>query len=147
MRAGLIQYKDVQGRQKEYTYSFLSHDEFCYFIRLENSSLEIKQVTIRLFLAPYNHREDRRAWIEMDKFVQELKPNSKTVIFRRDTESSVIRKPAVKDPAKYNSTFDPTNIPVDDRLCSCGWPYHMLLPKGQNTDKGMAFVLMLMVTD
>lgn len=146
MKQGAIRYNSG-GQARQYNYKYLSHEEFCYFIRIENTSLEQKQVTVRIFLAPEEAAEDRRMWIEMDKFLQELPPKSKTVVYRKDTQASVIRKPAVKDPTTFNTNFNPVNIPIDDRQCTCGWPYHMLLPKGSAKDAGMPFRLMVMITD
>ena len=91
--------------------------------------------------------ENRRLWIEMDKFFQELAPRSKSVIFRKDTESSVIKKKAVENPADNLTDFDPTNIQQQDLTCDCGWPYQMLLPKGKRQGDGMNFRLMVMITD
>ncbi|MDB5200368.1 MAG: Hemocyanin, copper containing domain [Chitinophagaceae bacterium] len=148
MHDAVIKYKSPDnGTPKEYTYRYLHHDPFCYFIRAENSSLQVKKVTVRIFICAEEHVEDRRMWIEMDKFLYELQPQSKTVIFRKDSESSVIRKPAVIDPESHLTSFDPTNIQMNNRACDCGWPYHMLLPKGKKSANGMEFKLMVMLTD
>lgn len=135
------------GQQKEYDYNYLNHEAFSYFIRIQNTSLIQKQVTIRIFIAPEAFVNDRTMWIEMDKFSYELMPDSKSVIFRRDTESSVIRKPAVKDPSTNNTRFDPTEIEIDAAQCKCGWPYHLLIPKGAATETGSKYKLVVMVSD
>jgi hypothetical protein len=146
MEQGTIQLPPRPGTPAGYPYEFLQHEGFCYFLRLRNSSLRALQVTIRLFMAPADYAGDRRKWIELDKFLAELAPQSRTVVFRRDTEASIIRKPAVTDPARHNLRFDPVNIPTTGSNCDCGWPYHLLLPRGQE-GAGMPFVLMAMVTD
>jgi hypothetical protein len=148
MRDGRIVYRTPAGQQRSYSYPYLLHEPFCYFIRVQNLSMEIKRVTVRLFLCPLGREEDRRQWIEMDKFLYELMPQAKTVIFRPDTASSVFRKPADPnvDPAEDMTTFDPNRIPQGDPECSCGWPYQMLLPKGK-TGAGMAFQLAVVITD
>ena len=146
MNTGTIRYRE-NGQMKSYSYPYLSHEEFCYFIRLENTSRQQQLLTIRIFIVPEELAEDRRAWIEMDKFLFTLPADAKSVIYRSDDQASVIRKPAVKDPATYNIAFDPLRMPIDDRQCGCGWPYHMLLPKGKREGRGMAFKIMVMVTD
>ena len=147
MKLGVIRYRDENNNPAEYEYPYLEHEPFCYFIRVENTSLQQKKVTVRIFLAPAVNSNDRRSWIEMDKFLHVLPPQSKHVIYRSDTEASVIRKPAVMDPGNDNINFDPTRIPIDDRQCNCGWPYHMLLPAGNESAEGMPYILMVMVTD
>jgi tyrosinase len=147
MKTGEIDYSDDAGTALTFMYPYLHHDEFGYVLRLENTSMLEQMVTVRIFLVPEESAEDRRAWIEMDKCLYTLGAADKHVIYRNDTESSVIRKPAVKDPANYNRSFDPMNMPIDDRQCGCGWPYHMLLPKGKSEGKGMPFRLMVMITD
>jgi tyrosinase len=141
-----MQYK-LNGQQQQYDYSYLNHEPFCYFIRVQNNSHEQRQVTVRIFIAPESHENDRTMWIEMDKFFYELMPDSKTVIFRNDTESSVIRKPAVKDPSTYNINFNPTDIRLDRAQCKCGWPYHLLVPKGKATEEGSAYKMVVMISD
>lgn len=146
MNYASMQYR-LNGQQRQYDYSYLNHEPFCYFIRVQNNSHEQRQVTVRIFIAPESHENDRTMWIEMDKFFYELMPNSKTVIFRNDTESSVIRKPAVKDPSTYNINFNPTDIRLDRAQCKCGWPYHLLLPKGAAREDGSPYKMVVMISD
>src|SRR6266516_1123053 len=138
---------------KTETISYLYPREFFYFLRVENQLAQAKGVTVRIFLAPAGSygsipevAEDRRKWIEMDKFTYTLPPAQQVVIFRRADASSVIRKPAIK-------TFDPVQVPNPDTdtddgsdpNCDCGWPYNLLLPRG--THQGMNFRLLVMITD
>lgn len=88
----------------------LVHDEFVYFLRVENLLNRHYTVTVRIFLVPIsgtssdpnepspNLQEDRRAWIEMDKFLYELQPLERAVITRRGSDSSVVRKPSRMTP-------------------------------------------------
>ncbi len=146
--------------QNEQTVGFpyLDHVPYCYFIRLKNESAEDKNVTVRLFLAPSTvvdadsgeienplqdeHINNRRLWIEMDKFQYDLKPNEEAVVFRQDQESSVIRRP-VMSPNEVRD-LEPGDDP-EDNYCECGWPYHLLVPRGTAT--GMYFRLFAMITD
>lgn len=140
---GSVEYR-YRGEPQQYDFSFLNHEPFCYFIRVKNTSHEQKQVTVRIFIAPASEANDRTMWIEMDKFFYELAPDSNTVIFRSDTEASVIRKPAIKDPVA-NVTLEGSR--QNDVNCSCGWPYHLLLPKGARTEEGAAYKLVVMISD
>jgi hypothetical protein len=120
----------------------LDHAEFAYFFRLENTSATEQQVTVRVFLAAVERADDRRWWIEMDKFVQTLAVGEKAVVYRPARLSPVVLKPA-RRPA------DPLPGPQgpNDDYCRCGWPYHMLLPRGRDGANGMAFRLFVMLTD
>lgn len=136
-----------KGQPKSYRYRYLNHDPFCYFIRIQNPAMEVKQVTVRIFIVPEQWAEEQRLWIEMDKFLVDLPPNSKYVIFRADEEASVVKKPAAKTPADFEKDFTPVDMGLDEEACKCGWPYHMLLPAGGPLGDGIAFRLMVMITD
>jgi tyrosinase len=79
----------------------LAHRPFVYVFRIENQVDREIQVTARVFLVPRDLATDRRAWIEMDKFVHRLGPLEKSVVARRGSQSSVIRKPAVMSPELF----------------------------------------------
>jgi tyrosinase len=150
MRQRTITFTEDDNRTE--TISFLYPREFFYFLRVENLLPQAQDVTVRIFLVPTGPyaganevAEDRRMWIEMDKFRYTLQPSQREVIFRRAESSSVIRRPALK-------TFPPVKIPDtspdDDRgdvSCDCGWPYNLLLPRG--TRAGMRFRFLVMLTD
>jgi hypothetical protein len=127
--------------------SYLDQDkEFFYFIRVENQLSQVQDVTVRIFLVAQQVAEDRRMWIEMDKFHYTLQPSTRTVIFRRADQSSVIKKPVVRPPGSQDHPQE-TGDPAEDDLnyCNCGWPYNLLLPRG--THQGMGFRLQVMLTD
>ena len=145
MESGTIGLRDVAGRQRSYRFPFVNHDEYSLFVRVENKSPIKMSVTVRVFLVHDPHVGDRTKWIELDKFLADLNPLEKAVIYRADTASSVIRKPAVKNPASVSTTFDPTNINTNNSRCNCGYPYHMLWPRG--TGEGMKFRLLVMLTN
>jgi tyrosinase len=81
----------------------LTHRPFVYVLRLENTADRRVQVTVRIFLVPSSRAEERRAWIEMDKFVQALEPLEKAAVARRGAQSSVIRKPANMTPQLFKA--------------------------------------------
>jgi len=88
-------------------YQFLNHRRYGFFIRLENLLPVRSKVTVRMFMVPSAEVENRRMWIELDKFVHELEPFSKHVVFRRDTDSSIVRKPAILNPEVTNAVLRP----------------------------------------
>ena len=123
------------------TKPYLDHEDFVYFLRFENKSNQPQKITVRVFLVATDSADERRLWIEMDKFAQSLNPQQKAVAFRADKLSAVVRKPARRPP-----DAPPAPHPGEDpNYCDCGWPYHLLLPRGK--EAGMKFRLMVMLTD
>jgi hypothetical protein len=121
---------------------YLDHDEFFYFLRLENLGDQDEKVTVRIFLVAQELAKNRRMWIEMDKFVHSLGARQKSVVFRPARQSAVVRKPA-----RRPSEPAPPRPPgaVDQNYCDCGWPYHLLLPRGN--ERGLGFRFLVMLTD
>jgi hypothetical protein len=119
----------------------LDHDDFFTFFRVDNSAAAAKKVTFRVFLAAEKFFENRRQWIEMDKFEFTLPANAKSVVARSSKLSSVARKPARRP-------GDPPPAPepgADPNYCDCGWPYHLLLPRSTKT--GGKYQVFVMLTD
>jgi hypothetical protein len=77
----------------------------------------------------------------MDKFLVDLEPG-KQVVYRPDTESSIVKRPAETSPA---AVIPSGNEPDERSYCDCGWPYTLLLPRG--TSEGMQFRLLVLATD
>jgi hypothetical protein len=130
------------------TIDYLTHEPFCWFLRVENPGQQDLSVTVRLFLAPEavpaDAAEERRWWIELDKFIQPVPAGRRVVVFRPDELSSVIKKPADKDPADLPAP-QPGGDDDGGSYCQCGWPYTLLLPQG--TSAGMGFRLLVLLTD
>ena len=101
---------DGQGSSAEVPYEYLNHDQYGFFIRLENLMPVTSKVTVRMFMVAKEFAENRRMWIELDKFTHVLQPNSRDVIFRRDLDSAIIRKPAITDPAVHNLIYRPLSM-------------------------------------
>lgn len=83
--------------------------------------------------------------IELDRFVVTLNQGDNVIVRRSDQSSITI---------PYNRTFrrvGVTDEPTGDaqraafRFCGCGWPSHMLLPKG--TPEGMQFDTFAMISN
>lgn len=124
--------------------SYLSHEDFAYFLRIENTSAQPLDVSIRIFLAPASQQDDRTAWIEMDRFRHALDASERAVVFRRSDESAVARKPALK-PADLTPGDQPSPATDAQAWCDCGWPYTLLLPRG--TAAGMPLRLLVMLSN
>jgi hypothetical protein len=96
MRQRTIDLIDAYGNPLPEVFDYLSHDDYSYFIRVENLSDQPQSVTAHVFLAPETEIEDRNSWVEMDRFLYRLGSSQRAVIHRRADLSSVIRKPALK---------------------------------------------------
>ncbi|KAG8035032.1 hypothetical protein G9C98_005455 [Cotesia typhae] len=133
-------------------FTHLNHASFIYRIQVNNRSNSPQTGTCRIFIGPkfderklpFSFRIQKDLMIEMDKFTVQLKPGQNT-IERRSTESSVT--------IPYESTF--RNLDLNrpgggDSLeqfnfCGCGWPQHMLCPKGSK--EGFPMELFVMISD
>lgn len=124
------------------TVTHLVHDPFALIIRVRNVAARPTAITLRVFLAPAQVADNRTTWIELDKLLVELPAGGRSVIYRPDTEFSVVKKPAETDP---QTVLDGAMDPTDPDYCDCGWPYTLLLPRG--TPEGMAFRLAVFCTD
>ena len=134
------EFQDFEGNLVRKNY--LDFEEFYYFFRLQNEDFQTRKVTVRVFLAASELADNRRFWIEMDKFPVELAANQKKVVFRPARFSSVVRKPAYRPSEMMPPS--PVGIP-NENYCECGWAYHLILPRGN--EDGMNFNLLVMLTD
>ncbi|XP_059618290.1 phenoloxidase subunit 1-like [Phlebotomus argentipes] len=117
-------------------FTHLQHAPFSWRITVNNDSGATRQGTCRIFMCPrtdergmpFTFRDQRVLMIEMDRFTVNLSPGVNT-INRRDEESNVT--------IPYDRTF--RNIGTAARrplgqdqfnFCGCGWPNHLLVPKG-----------------
>lgn len=130
------------------TRPYLDHRDFAYVIRIENTAARKVNVTLRIFLVPDAFAKDRRQWIELDKFPVSLAARAKSAVPRWGGLSSVAQKPVTRPPSGRRSpnragpdrgAWDETNY------CTCGWPFHLLLPRG--TEAGMPYQVLVMATD
>lgn len=134
-------------------FTHLQHAPFTYTINVNNDSGIQRLGYVRIFLAPKHDergqemslRDQRLLMIELDKFIAALNPGQNT-IRRRSTESSVtipfertfrnldLNRPTAGTPEELEFNF-----------CGCGWPNHMLIPKG--LPQGMPCELFVMVSN
>ncbi|XP_026730285.1 phenoloxidase subunit 1-like [Trichoplusia ni] len=134
-------------------FTHLQHEEFTYVIEVNNTTDKSVMGTVRLFMAPRDDEEgnplpfdeQRRHMIELDKFTAPLSPGKNTVR-QRSVDSSVT--------IPYERTFgDQRERPGDPGtpesagfdFCGCGWPHHLLIPKG--TKEGYPVILFVMISN
>lgn len=134
-------------------FTHLQHAPFDYTINVDNSSSAQRQGTCRIFFCPVNDErgtplgfeEQRKLMIEMDKFTVQLNPGL-NMIRRRSNESSVTI-PYERSFRRIGSQYQPVD-PVQRaqfQFCGCGWPQHMLIPKG--TPEGTRFNIFVMISN
>ncbi|OXU22253.1 hypothetical protein TSAR_002571 [Trichomalopsis sarcophagae] len=132
----------------------LNHDDFSYSFVVNNSNNQEVMGTVRVFIAPkydetgrnLSFDDQRMLMIEMDKFTTRLRRGQNT-INRNSTESAIT--------IPFEATFrnvdqnrpSESDIPSFDQFnfCGCGWPQHMLVPKG--TRQGYPMDLFVMVSN
>lgn len=134
-------------------FTHLNHADFKYNIVVNNKTNAIKRGTVRIFIAPklderglpFTLENQRGLMIEMDKFQVSMKPGENK-IERNSTQSTVT--------IPFERTFrniDDQNRPSGGQaleqfnLCGCGWPQHMLIPKGNKG--GFPMDLFVMVSN
>ncbi|EZA55827.1 phenoloxidase 1 isoform X2 [Ooceraea biroi] len=129
-------------------FTHLFHTNFTYSIVAINRNAP-RRGTVRIFIAPkrnergmlYEFIEQKELMIEMDKFTVLLGPGRNT-IERKSTDSSVT--------IPFEKTFrsldeNRSNDNEEFNFCGCGWPQHMLVPKG--TEEGFPMELFIMISD
>ncbi|KAH8401002.1 hypothetical protein KR009_002361, partial [Drosophila setifemur] len=134
-------------------FSHLQHLPFTYTININNDGGAQRFGYVRIFMAPKNDergqpmllREQRLMMIELDKFVVSLNPGPNT-IRRRSTESSVTI-PFERTFRNLDANRPTAGAPeeLEFNFCGCGWPNHMLIPKG--LPEGLRCDLFIMVSN
>nr|ADF43211.1 pro-phenoloxidase 2 [Biston betularia] len=133
-------------------FTHLNHRPFRYVINVNNTG-NARRTTVRIFIAPkFDERnlawaltEQRKMFIEMDRFVTPLNAGQ-NVINRASTDSTFT--------IPFEQTFrDLSSVGSDPRrtdlasftFCGCGWPQHMLVPKGN--EAGAPYQLFVMLSN
>ncbi|KAF7994704.1 hypothetical protein HCN44_004176 [Aphidius gifuensis] len=128
----------------------LNYTPFTYKITVNNANSGPLVGTCRIFIgpkyddngSPMNFSDQKNLMIEMDKFTVTLKPGTNDVT-RMSTDSSVT--------IPFENTFRNLNARPSDEseyefnFCGCGWPQHMLVPRGTTT--GFPMILFVMISD
>ncbi|XP_026333079.1 phenoloxidase subunit 2-like [Hyposmocoma kahamanoa] len=133
-------------------YTHLNHRRFRYVIGVNNTG-NARRTTVRIFLGPkFDERnlpwilaDQRKMFLEMDRFVTPLKAGQNTIT-RDSTESSLT--------IPFEQTFRDLSAQGQDprvdalaafNFCGCGWPQHMLVPRG--TVGGAQYQLFVMLSN
>ncbi|XP_027839310.1 phenoloxidase 2-like [Aphis gossypii] len=118
-------------------FTHLQHAPFSYKIVVENNGNQ-RVGTVRIFLAPkfderglpFLFREQRKLFVELDKFSTSLK-RGRNEIVRRSTDSSVtIPHEVTYRNQGSNRPAANTEAAATFNFCGCGWPQNMLIAKG-----------------
>ncbi|GJQ85376.1 PPO1 [Trypoxylus dichotomus] len=133
-------------------FTHLNHEAFSYTVTVNNSSGANRRGTCRIFLGPKSDergnpwlfRDQRLFFIELDRFTVNLSQGANTIT-RNSTESSVT--------IPFERTFRSLDLnrPVGGEalqqfnFCGCGWPQHMLIPKG--TPEGWPCQVFVMISN
>ncbi|XP_063705143.1 phenoloxidase 2-like [Culicoides brevitarsis] len=146
---------DFQPRGSVYVeFDHLNHTPFMYRIQVENRTRQTRLGMCRIFMAPKNDernvgmlfRDQRVLMIEMDKFIVQLNPGS--TVIQRNSDASSVTIPFEMTFRNVDANRPAANTPEADQfnVCGCGWPQHLLVPRGQ-TGPGQDFQLFVMISD
>nr|ABC59699.2 prophenoloxidase [Ostrinia furnacalis] len=144
---------DFSNRGPVYArFTHLNHRPFQYVINVNNTG-NARRTTVRIFISPkvdernqpWILSDQRKMFIEMDRFVTPLNAGQNRIV-RQSTE------PTFTIP--FEQTFRDLSVQGEDprqvdlaafNFCGCGWPQHMLVPKG--SEAGSPYVLFVMLSN
>uniref|UniRef100_A0A240PKK2 Tyrosinase copper-binding domain-containing protein n=1 Tax=Anopheles atroparvus TaxID=41427 RepID=A0A240PKK2_ANOAO len=129
------------------TFTHLQCAPFVFRLRISSTALGNRQDTVRIFLLPkvdqqgrsLTFEERRLLAIELDSFRVNLQPGTNNIVRRSDNSSVTISYERMFQNVSQANAGD-----VQSRFCGCGWPSHMLLPKGN--ENGVEYDLFAMVS-
>ncbi|CAH2266231.1 phenoloxidase 1-like [Pararge aegeria] len=133
-------------------FTHLNHRPFQYVIEANNTG-NSRRTTVRIFISPkFDERnlpwilnDQRKMFIEMDRFVVPLNAGQNRIV-RQSTQSSLTIpfEQTFRDlSAQGSDARNPTLASFN--FCGCGWPQHMLVPKG--TEPGAQYDLFIMLSN
>ncbi|EDS34231.1 phenoloxidase subunit 1 [Culex quinquefasciatus] len=136
------------------SFTHLQHAPFSFRVEVNNDSGAVKQGTLRIWLAPkvdergtpLTFREQRQYFTEMDTSTVTLNPGVNTIVRRSDQSSVTIPYERTFRAVGTAATPKDENALAQFRFCGCGWPQHMLVPKGA-PGPGVQFDIFAMVSD
>ncbi|XP_013167402.1 PREDICTED: phenoloxidase subunit 2-like [Papilio xuthus] len=133
-------------------FTHLNHRPFRYVINVNNTG-SARRATCRIFIAPkFDERnlawvlsDQRKMFVEMDRFVVPLNAGLNTIT-RNSTESSVTIpfEQTFRDLRAEGGNPRAGNL-TSFNYCGCGWPQHMLVPRG--TEAGAPYQLFVMLSN
>ncbi|KAK5638831.1 hypothetical protein RI129_013126 [Pyrocoelia pectoralis] len=133
-------------------FTHLQHQPFTYNISVNNTG-GARQGTCRIFIAPANDergnpwlfRDQRTMFVELDKFTVNLQQGQNTIVRRSDQSSVTIPFERTFRNLEANRPAEGTDALEQFNFCGCGWPHHLLIPKG--TPEGTASHLFVMISN
>ncbi|CAH1106365.1 unnamed protein product [Psylliodes chrysocephalus] len=145
---------DFQPRGSVFArFTHLNHQPFNYRVTVNNTGAA-RQGTCRIFMAPkfdergnpWLFRDQKLLMVELDRFRVNLRQGQNTIT-RASTDSSVT--------IPFERTFrdlDTSRPQGGDALaafnfCGCGWPQHMLIPRGNTDNPGFRAELFVMISN
>jgi hypothetical protein len=130
---GLATYLTPPNVERNEVNAKLRHEDYKWKITVKNTSITTQMITIRLFIVLKECKEDRNAWIEMDKFTEKFAGRELREIIRTDDQSSVARNVRMYYEGESH--------------CACGWPQNLMLPIGKPVkDGGMKYIAFAILT-
>ncbi|XP_015123559.1 phenoloxidase 1 [Diachasma alloeum] len=133
-------------------FTHLNHAGFTYTINVNNRGNNNQMGTVRIFVGPKNDernvplniRDQQQLMIELDKFTVTLRPGQNTIT--RNSKDSSVTIPFERTFRNLDSNRPTGGDSLEQfNLCGCGWPQHMLVPKGNV--QGFPMYLFVMVSD
>ncbi|XP_012266497.2 phenoloxidase 1 [Athalia rosae] len=133
-------------------FTHLNHSPFTYRIAVNNANNSAVMGTCRIFLGPklderglpITMRDQKDLMIELDRFTVTLRPGNNTIQRRSDESSVTIPFERTFRNLDQNRPISGDNL-EQFNFCGCGWPQHMLIPKG--TKEGFPCDLFVMISD
>ncbi|CAO1425734.1 unnamed protein product [Diamesa serratosioi] len=131
-------------------FTHLQHVPYTISLQVNNDSGAQRQGMVRVFMAPKNDdkgpmafKEQRLMMIELDKFVVALRPGQNTV--RRRSRESTVTIPFERTFRNLDSNRPAAGTTAEEQFnfCGCGWPEHMLIPKGTPQGLNCDFFVMI----
>ncbi|KAL0818190.1 hypothetical protein ABMA28_008700 [Loxostege sticticalis] len=144
---------DFSNRGPVYArFTHLNHKPFQYVINVNNTG-NARRTTVRIFISPkvdernqpWILSDQRKMFIEMDRFVTPLNAGQNRIV-RQSTESTftIPFEQTFRDLSRQGEDPRRTDLAAFN-FCGCGWPQHMLVPKG--TEAGAPYVLFVMLSN
>ncbi|XP_055605244.1 phenoloxidase 8-like [Uranotaenia lowii] len=131
------------------TFTHLQNAPFVFQIQVLNGESSPRLGTVRIYLLPtvnekgiaLSFEDQRRFSLELDTFKVSLNPGVNNIT-RKSLDSSV----TIPYERSFRNISQSNQSGRDDfRFCNCGWPAHLLIPKGSTS--GIGYTLCVMVSD
>ncbi|XP_055605243.1 phenoloxidase 8-like [Uranotaenia lowii] len=131
------------------SFTHLQNAPFVYQIQVLNGESSPRLGTVRIYLLPtvnekgtaLSFEEQRKYSLELDTFKVSLNPGVNNIT-RKSLDSSV----TIPYERSFRNISQSTVAGNDDfRFCNCGWPAHLLIPKG--SPAGIGYIQCVMVSD